>query len=135
MQHTRRKFQVKRAVLGKGLGLFAVEPIKKGEFIVEYTGRKITTTEANQLTTKYLFEIDDKITIDGAVRNNVARYANHSCKPNVEVEIENGKINLYAKKNINQGEKLVYDYGKEYFDMFIKPHGCKCASCAVTKAK
>lgn len=129
MQHAKKKFKVKRAVRGKGLGLFAVEPIKKGEFVVEYVGKKIPTSSVYGLSTRYLFEIDDEVTIDGSTRQNIARYINHSCKPNAEVEIENGRINIYAKRNIKSGEELGYDYGEEYFDEFIKPHGCKCASC------
>ena len=27
------------------------------------------------------------------------------------------------------GEELTYDYGKEYFNEFIKPIGCKCVKC------
>ena len=129
MQHEKKKVQVKRAVLGKGLGLYAVEPIKKGEFVIEYVGEKVTTEEADRRKNKYLFEIDDDYTIDGAPRYNIARYANHSCKPNVVVKIEKGKINFYAKRGIQPGEELAYDYGKDYFTDYIKPHGCKCAAC------
>lgn len=129
MQHQKKRFDVKRAAPGKGLGLFATEPIKKGEFIVEYVGKKISTKVARTLKTKYLFEIDEKVTIDGIQRSNIARYTNHSCNPNMEVEFESGKINIYAQKNIRIGDELTLDYGEEYFDEFIKPHGCKCASC------
>src|SRR5262245_12831974 len=70
-----------------GLGLFATEPIKKGAFIVEYTGRKLTDEQADKLEARgnrYLYEINSRWTIDGKSRKNLGRYANHSCRPNAE---------------------------------------------------
>jgi hypothetical protein len=68
-------------------------------------------------------------TTDGSVRRNTARYINHSCKPNAVPYDVGGKIHIYARKNIQPGEEITYDYGKEYFDIFLKPIGCKCAAC------
>ncbi len=113
-----------------GLGLFAMRTIKKGEFIVEYQGELISAVEAETRSTRYLFEIDDDYTIDGSTRDNIARYMNHLCEPNVEAEIEAGEIRFYALRDIQAGEELGYDYGKEYVDAFIKPHGCKCLQCS-----
>lgn len=123
-----KKVKVKRS-LGKGLGLFADEQIKKGEYVISYTGELITSAEADKRGTRYLFELDDDYVIDGSGRENVARYINHACKPNLEAEIEDGQIHLSALRSIMPGEELNFDYGEEYFDEFIKPHGCKCASC------
>jgi len=53
-----------------GLGLFALVAIKKGQFIVRYSGRKITTEVADQLDTRYLFEVNARWTIDGSSRRN-----------------------------------------------------------------
>lgn len=127
-QSTQRKYTVKRANFGMGLGLFAAESIQKGEFIIEYIGELISATEADKRLTKYLFEINEWYTIDGATRKNIARYINHFCKPNVEVEIEAGQLNFYATRDITVGEELGYDYGKEYVNEFIKPFGCKCSA-------
>lgn len=128
MSNTQKKVAVKRSAPGMGLGLYAAEDIKKGDFVIRYTGELISTEEADRRLTKYLFEIDDDYTIDGADRSNTARYMNHFCKPNVEAEIEAGQIHFYALRDIQAGEELGYDYGKEYVDEFIKPHGCKCPS-------
>jgi len=122
------RFVVRKAALGSGHGLFARMPIKKKDFIIEYTGKKLPTPIANELSTRYLFEIDDEWTIDGSPRSNTARYINHGCKPNCEVEIEDGKLMIYAYKNIEKGEELTFDYGKEYYNEFIKPVGCKCSA-------
>jgi SET domain-containing protein len=112
-----------------GLGLFARDLIKKGDRIIEYVGEKITTEEANKRGGKYLFELNSRWTIDGSSRKNTARYVNHACDPNCEAEIRNGKIFIFAKKNIQPGEELTYNYGEEYVDEHIKPYGCRCASC------
>ncbi len=123
------KLDVKKSAAG--LGLFAGEPIKKGAKIIEYVGEKISADEANKRGGKYLFEINSKWTIDGTTRKNTARYVNHACGKTANCEAENrgGRIFILAKKNIEQGEELTYDYGSEYFDEHIKPHGCRCVSC------
>src|SRR4029450_13126690 len=64
-----------------GLGLFACVPIKKGQFIVRYSGRESTTEVADQRDTRYLCEVTSRWTIDGSSRRNRARYINHSCRP------------------------------------------------------
>jgi SET domain-containing protein len=127
---SRRPFRVGRSATG--LGLFATAPIKKGDFMLKYWGRKITNKVADQLETKYLFELNKRYTIDGANRRNIARYANHSCRPNAETDIVKGEILVTARRNIEPGEEITYNYGKAYFDMFIKPHGCKCPKCTDT---
>lgn len=112
-----------------GLGLFATARIAPGMYI-EYVGPIITTEEANKKKgARYLFELNSKITIDGSPRENLARYVNHSCNPNCE-SVQSGKrIFIKAIKTIEKGEELCYDYGDEYVDEFIKPHGCRCHAC------
>ncbi len=112
-----------------GFGLATKKDIKKGDFVIEYIGIKRENKDVEENTTKYLFELNNKYTIDGSPRWNLARYINHSCIPNCEVDIVKGKIKIFAIKNIKGGEELNYDYGKEYFDEFIKPLGCKCKKC------
>jgi SET domain-containing protein len=128
IRKTDERFVVRRSA-GRGLGLYSKVPFKKGDFVIEYTGEKITTAVADTLTTRYLFEIDENWTIDGADRGNIARYINHSCDPNCEVEIsEDDRILISALKKIEPGTELTYDYGEEYFDEFIKPVGCRCGT-------
>jgi uncharacterized protein len=118
-----------------GLGLFAQVPIKKGQFIIRYTGRKIRTETTENLDTRYLFEINERWTIDGASRRNRARYINHSCRPNAEVYFVKHMIKIRATKNIKPGDEITYHYGRNYFEAFIKDVGCKCAVCAGKMAK
>lgn len=125
----RPKMRVKRS--SAGLGLFADEPIKRGQLIIEYTGDRISEDEANRRGGRYLFEVSQELVIDGKGRENTARYINHACKPNSDAEHdeEEDRIYIRAKKNIAQGEEITYHYGKEYMKQIIGPEGCKCATC------
>ena len=127
----RRPFRIGRS--RTGLGLFATEPIKKRAFIVEYTGRRLTTAQAEKLearNARYLYEINSRWTIDGKSRRNIGRYANHSCRPNAESDTIRGKkVILRAIKNIKPGDEITYSYGRDYFDVYLKPVGCKCMKC------
>jgi len=118
----------KRSKPPAGLGLFTTVPIKKDAFVIEYGGELIKTEEADERGTKYLFDIDKKWTIDGAPRYNRARYINHSCKPNCEAEIDGKRVFIYAKRAIEAGEELSYDYGKEYCEEYVFPK-CSCGHC------
>jgi hypothetical protein len=112
-----------------GLGLFATEKIKKGTPIVEFTG-PLHANESDELVeNKYLFEVNSRWTIDGSDRSNLARYVNHSCRPNAESHIRNRRVKIRALKNIKPGDEITYDCGKDYFNAYIKPVGCKCIKC------
>ncbi len=120
----REKLEVKKSIAG--LGLFATAPIKKGSFIIEYVGPLLDDEEVDKKGGKYLFALGKKWTIYGTNRENIARYINHSCvRTNCEPVQYALRIKIRATRNIQQGEELFYDYGKEYFDEFIKGH-CQC---------
>ena len=113
-----------------GLGLFAVESFKRGDFIIEYTGERITHDEANRRGGRYLFTLNDKVVLDGKGREHTARYINHACMPNAEAIVEDdAHVMIYATKNIRPGEEICYDYGQEYVEDIIKKNGCRCNYC------
>ena len=41
---------------------------------------------------------------------------------------------VIARRRIKPGEEITYDYGKDYFDIFLKPVGCKCEKCREKRA-
>ena len=124
--------RVKRS--SAGLGLFANEDLVKEDFIIEYIGEHISHEESDRRGGKYLFTLNDDVIIDGKDRKNIARYINHSCRPNAEAEIEDEeRILIRARRKIATGEEITIDYGKEYFEEHIKPYGCRCAHCADKK--
>ena len=109
-----------------GLGLFTFSDIKKGQCIIEYKGPTLTKQEEEDSNSLYLFEVTKTKTIDGATRANTARYINHSCRPNSEIDIIKERVYVMAKRNIKAGEELNYDYDTDYYEAYIKPKGCKC---------
>ena len=112
-----------------GLGLFAAKPIARGKRIIEYKGPLVSNEEADRRGGKYFFGVDKKSSIDGVARSNVARYINHSCKPNAEALISGRRVWIWSRKKIKAGEEIVYDYGKEYFEGIIELLGCRCQGC------
>jgi len=128
---SRKPYRIGRSKTG--LGLFATKPIKKGEEIIEYFGPMLDSRNEKHdaIENKYLFEINNRWTIDGSVRRNIARYINHACRPNAESDVQERKRKVFIRaiKNIQPGEEINYDYGKEYFKEFLKPIGCLCDSC------
>ena len=116
-----------------GLGLFATDVIKKGSRVMEYRGRKITTKQAiwleDNTENRYVFEIN------GSPRWNLARYVNHSCRPNVEAYQYAERIFYRAKWNIQPGSEITVSYGRDYFSTFIKPIGCKCDTCIARRKR
>jgi hypothetical protein len=122
-----------------GLGLFATKPIKKGAKIIRYFGPLLDSKKKKDdaIENKYLFELNNRWTIDGSVRKNIARYINHACKPNAESDVKprKRKVVIRAIKNIEPGEEINYDYGTDYFKAYLKPIGCKCAACEKKRKK
>lgn len=122
-----------------GLGLFATKPIKKGTRIIRYFGPILDSRipEQDEIENKYLFELNGRWTIDGSVRKNLARYINHSCRPNAESDVRprERKVFIRAIRNIEPGDEINYDYGTDYFKAYLKPIGCKCVSCEAKRKK
>ena len=97
-----------------GSGVFATKNIPKGKKIIEYIGEKITKSEGDRRSelrikkylnsdktgSVYIFELNKKYDIDGSPLYNKARYINHSCEPNCEVDIIDNQIWISSiKKN------------------------------------
>lgn len=112
-----------------GLGLYAAADIPKGTRIIQYTGKIISNEAADRHRGRYLFTLDAERTIDGSNRANLARYINHSCRPNADSDVTNDQIWIIAKRKIKAFEEITINYGESYFEQFIKPKGCKCVKC------
>ncbi len=126
--HAKHPFRVARS--RTGLGIFATEPIKKNTYIAEYVGPLMTNKECDETReNRYWFEVNARWTINGKARSNIARYFNHSCRPNADPMIRDKRIRIKTIKNIAAGEEITYDYGKDYFNAYIKPLGCLCDKC------
>ena len=125
-----------------GTGIFASMDIKKDTKIIQYIGEKITKKEGDKRSADrikkylnkknqgsvYVFELNKKYDIDGSPTYNKARYINHSCNPNCEVEIIKNEIWIISIKNIKKGQELNYDYGYPFDVDDFSDHLCKCKS-------
>jgi SET domain-containing protein len=115
-----------------GRGLFAAADLRSGTFVGEYAGivqtnrdgDAIRAPEGGYLTDysfDYLVNLDDGTPLELNARRhgNEMRFANHSEKPNLEVEhtLIDGvwTIFLVARRKIREGEQLFYHYGDDYW--------------------
>ena len=126
----RKDLKVFRSVTG--LGLKALRDFAVAEDLIEYMGRRISVEDANQRPNKYLFHLNETTCLDGSDRSNLARYINHSCRPNAQafVSEDERRITIEAIEPIKKGDEIVIDYGQEYFDAYIAPIGCRCKKCS-----
>ncbi len=93
-------------------GVYADAPIRKGTLILEYVGERLTNEQADDVyddfSNTYLFGLDEgKTIIDGY---GVAAFVNHSCDPNCETDQIAGSMWIIARRDIEAGEELTYDY-------------------------
>ena len=81
-----------------------------------------------------MFALNKRWVIDGSPRWNVARYINHSCRPSAKPVGRRGGIVIVALRQIEPGEEITYNYGREYLKSFLDNGGCRCAACRRKKA-
>ena len=105
-----------------GKGLFAKQNIKAGTNVVEYVGEKITKAQSDKIAEAqleksqknvdegqvYIFTLDNKYDINGNVSYNNARLMNHSCNPNCDTDIVDGKIWIRSFRDIKKGDELAH---------------------------
>lgn len=130
-------FPVKVKRSSAGLGLFALADIPRGRRVIEYGGWLISTEEGDKLEdrNRYIFNINSRWDLDGSPRFNTTRYINHACRPNCDANLIGNRVMITTVKCIKAGEEITYNYGKEYFDGYIKPFGCRCRTCVKKKGK
>ena len=103
-----------------GSGVFALEPINKNRRIIEYAGELVRNDESEPREERYLaegciwvFRVNRTWSRDAAIGGNLARFINHSCKPNCWFEIVGTTIWIRAARAIRRGEELTYDYATD----------------------
>jgi len=103
-----------------GWGIYATAAISKNKRIIDYTGQKISSQESLKRERRYIrgghiwcFKLTNRTVIDASVGGNLARYINHSCRPNCYVHIVDGVIWIRASRRIRRGEELTYNYNTD----------------------
>jgi histone-lysine N-methyltransferase EZH2 len=107
-----------------GWGAFALERIRRGEFLYEYTGALISDDEAERrgniydvMAISFLFDVNTDEVVDATRKGNKSKFANHKATVSANCEAKillvNGehRIALYARDDIEIGEELFFDYG------------------------
>jgi SET domain-containing protein len=110
-------FEIRRSRV-QGRGAFALRKIRKGTRIVEYVGERVSHAEGDRRYTDesmarhhtFLFIVDSRIGVDGAVDGHESKFINHSCVPHCETTVEKRRIYVVALRTIQPGEELFYDY-------------------------
>ena len=135
-----RSFEVRSSRVG-GLGVFATRKIAKGTRLIEYTGERLTAAESDARYPEddesgnhhtFLFSIDDDVVIDAAFHGNDARWINHSCDPNCDAVVENGRLWIETIREVRRGEELAYDYAYELEERHSpaakRRYPCRCGA-------
>jgi len=135
-----RRIQVRKSGV-HGKGVFALQPIARGERIIEYKGEVIGWPEALRRhphdpadpNHTFYFSLDDgSHVIDAKVGGNAARWINHACDPNCKAEESDGRVFIHALRRLKPGEELFYDYGlvidERYTPRLKREYACRCGS-------
>ncbi|XP_017756965.1 PREDICTED: histone-lysine N-methyltransferase NSD2 isoform X2 [Eufriesea mexicana] len=129
--------------VGRGWGLRSLEPIKVGQFVIEYVGEVIDEAEYKRRLHRkkelknenfYFLTIDNNRMIDAEPKGNLSRFMNHSCSPNCETQkwTVNGdtRIGLFALCDIEPGEELTFNYNLACDGETRKPCLCGASNCS-----
>lgn len=123
-----------------GYGLFTKEQMAEGQMIVEYQGQMISQDVADErekayeeqgIGSCYMFRLDEKTIIDATRCGNLARFINHSCDPKAYARVvcvdggNEKKIVIFAKRTIEPGDEVTYDYKFPIEDEAIR---CDCSA-------
>ncbi len=139
VKKVRRRFVIRKSPI-HGRGVFALTHIPKHTRIIEYKGERISQEEADERYSEahensphtMLFEVNDRLVIDATHKGNSARWINHSCAPNCEIEDENERIFIESRRDIRPGEELTYDYnlqlGEPHTAAAKRFHACFCGA-------
>ena len=100
-----------------GWGVYASRTIPKNTRIIDYAGEKISNQESLKRELRYMkqghiwcFKLTNRTVVDAHVGGNVAKYVNHSCRPNCYIQIQKHTIWIRAARTIRKGEELTYNY-------------------------
>jgi SET domain-containing protein len=125
-----QKFDVAvRASAIDGLGVFAAEPIPAQAKIGEIRGESVSVAEARIRATRseriMIVELSARRAIDFSQSADPMRYTNHSCRPNAQLVIRNGRVEFYALRGIRPGAEITVDYGETHHDGKLP---CRCGA-------
>ncbi|KAG0213825.1 Histone-Lysine N-Methyltransferase ash1l [Mortierella sp. GBA30] len=123
----------------RGFGIQTATPIKKGSLVIEYRGEVISQIECHKRMEGiyknnknfYFLEYEKGEVVDACQKGTIARFVNHSCSPNSQIEkwYLNGEmsIGIFASQDILPGAEISYDYNFSSFRGAQKQK-CRCGA-------
>jgi SET domain-containing protein len=112
-----------------GQGAFAAEAVPARRKIGEIRGESISVREARRrarsLARIMIVEVSERRAIDASASTDPLRYTNHSCAPNAVLRIRQGRVEIYALRDIAPGEEICADYGESHHEGRLR---CRCGA-------
>ena len=121
------KAEIRNAII-HGKGLFAIEPIKKGEEVLKWGGNYVDAQEAQKWKQqgKLVMQFDDNLFSIEDRGESQSYFLNHSCNPNLWMK---DTFTLEAKRDISKNEEFTADYSLwEANEEYLSRWECKCGS-------
>ncbi|KAB8232136.1 SET and WW domain protein [Aspergillus alliaceus] len=121
----------------KGFGLRAEANLRPHQFIYEYVGevinegqfrRRMRQYDEEGIKHFYFMSLSKGEFVDATKRGNLGRFCNHSCNPNCYVDKwvvgEKLRMGIFAERDIQAGEELVFNYNVDRYG--ADPQPCYC---------
>ena len=126
----------------KGYGLVALQPIPEQLFIYEYVGevigeenfrQRMVDYDTRKIRHFYFMMLTKDAFIDATEKGCLARFCNHSCLPNAYVDKwvvgDKLRMGIFAKREIEEGEEITFDYNVDRYGAQLQPCYCGAANC------
>lgn len=126
----------------KGWGLLADSAIPAEALVAQYTGevldhqeavRRATAYDAARLRHTYIMSLGGDEVIDATRQGSNARFINHCCSPNCEMQkwqvLGELCVGIFAKRDITKGEEITYSYNLEWNGGRMVECCCGAAAC------
>ena len=121
----------------KGYGLRTDTALFPDEMIYEYIGevidearfrRRMVQYDEEGIKHFYFMSLSKGEFVDATKKGNLGRFCNHSCNPNCYVDKwvvgEKLRMGIFAERNIQKGEELVFNYNVDRYG--ANPQPCYC---------
>lgn len=126
----------------KGFGLRSNAELRAHDFIFEYIGevineptfrRRMLQYDKEGIKHFYFMSLNKSEFVDATKKGNLGRFCNHSCNPNCYVDKwvvgDKLRMGIFALRNIQAGEELVFNYNVDRYGADPQPCYCGESNC------